>query len=164
MLHVPVAELLDPAIFREERWTFPWAEDRPIFFFELVGDTVWGATGAMLRQLLGLVTGTSARGSARPTSDMPIGSSQRPQEGLQRMFNIWTVIYLVVVGLLAGYAARFLVPGNDEMTWWQTMLLGHRGVFVGFGAYLLFGSGRRRRLPPPSGLGVLDPGQRWSHS
>jgi 8-oxo-dGTP pyrophosphatase MutT (NUDIX family) len=62
VLHVPVAELLDPAIFREERWTFPWAEDRPIFFFELEGDTVWGATGAMLRQLLGLVTGTLGRG------------------------------------------------------------------------------------------------------
>ncbi|MEO6318623.1 MAG: CoA pyrophosphatase [Acidimicrobiales bacterium] len=62
VLHVPVAELLDPAVFREERWTFPWAEDRPIFFFELVGDTVWGATGAMLRQLLGLVTGTVTRG------------------------------------------------------------------------------------------------------
>jgi 8-oxo-dGTP pyrophosphatase MutT (NUDIX family) len=62
VLHVSVAELLDPAIYREERWTFPWAEDRPIFFFELVGDTVWGATGAMLRQLLGLVTGTINRG------------------------------------------------------------------------------------------------------
>ena len=62
VLHVRVAELLDPAIFREERWTFPWAEDRPIFFFELVGDTVWGATGAMLRQLLGLATGTVSRG------------------------------------------------------------------------------------------------------
>jgi 8-oxo-dGTP pyrophosphatase MutT (NUDIX family) len=62
VLHVPVAELLDPAIFREERWRFPWTEDRPIFFFELVGDTVWGATGAMLRQLLGLVTGTLRRG------------------------------------------------------------------------------------------------------
>jgi 8-oxo-dGTP pyrophosphatase MutT (NUDIX family) len=62
VLHVPVAELLEPSIFREERWTFPWAEDRPIFFFELVGDTVWGATGAMLRQLLGLATGTLTRG------------------------------------------------------------------------------------------------------
>jgi 8-oxo-dGTP pyrophosphatase MutT (NUDIX family) len=62
VLHVPVAELLDPVLFREERWTFPWAEDRPIFFFELVGDTVWGATGAMLRQLLGIVTGTLTRG------------------------------------------------------------------------------------------------------
>ncbi len=62
VLHVRVDELLDPAIFREETWTFPWAEDRPIFFFELEGDTVWGATGAMLRQLLGLVTGTLTRG------------------------------------------------------------------------------------------------------
>jgi len=62
VLHVPVAELLDPANFREETWTFPWAEDRPIVFFELVGDTVWGATGSMLRQLLGLVTGTVTRG------------------------------------------------------------------------------------------------------
>jgi 8-oxo-dGTP pyrophosphatase MutT (NUDIX family) len=62
VLHVPVAELLDPAIFREERWALPWAENRPIFFFELIGDTVWGATGAMLRQLLGLVTGTVSRG------------------------------------------------------------------------------------------------------
>jgi 8-oxo-dGTP pyrophosphatase MutT (NUDIX family) len=62
VLHVPLAELLDPAIFREERWALPWAENRPIFFFELVGDTVWGATGAMLRQLLGLVTGTLGRG------------------------------------------------------------------------------------------------------
>jgi 8-oxo-dGTP pyrophosphatase MutT (NUDIX family) len=62
VLHVPVAELLDPAIFREERWTFPGGWQRPIFFFELVGDTVWGATGAMLRQLLGLVTGTVGRG------------------------------------------------------------------------------------------------------
>jgi 8-oxo-dGTP pyrophosphatase MutT (NUDIX family) len=62
ILHVPVAELLDPAIYREERWAFPWAEDRPIFFFELVGDTVWGATAAMLRQLLGLVTATLQRG------------------------------------------------------------------------------------------------------
>jgi hypothetical protein len=62
VLHVPVAELLDPAIFREERWTFPDGNDRAIFFFELVGDTVWGATGAMLRQLLGFLTGTVARG------------------------------------------------------------------------------------------------------
>jgi 8-oxo-dGTP pyrophosphatase MutT (NUDIX family) len=62
VLHVSVAELLDPGIFREERWTFPGGWDRPIFFFEIVGDTVWGATGAMLRQLLGIVTGTLGRG------------------------------------------------------------------------------------------------------
>ena len=62
VLEVPVAELLDPAIFREERWTFPGGFDRRIFFFEIVGDTIWGATGAMLRQLLGFATGTVDRG------------------------------------------------------------------------------------------------------
>jgi 8-oxo-dGTP pyrophosphatase MutT (NUDIX family) len=62
VLHVPLAELLDPAIFREERWTFPDGHERPITFFELVGDTVWGATASLLRQLLGFVTGTVGRG------------------------------------------------------------------------------------------------------
>lgn len=62
ILHVPLAELLDPAIFREEVWRFPDGSDRHIYFFELVGDTLWGATAAMLRQLLGMVTGTLGRG------------------------------------------------------------------------------------------------------
>jgi 8-oxo-dGTP pyrophosphatase MutT (NUDIX family) len=66
VLHVPVAELLDPAIYREERWDLPWADDRSLYFFELVGDTVWGATGSMLRQLLGLVTGTLRRDELEP--------------------------------------------------------------------------------------------------
>ncbi|MFN8018244.1 MAG: CoA pyrophosphatase [Acidimicrobiales bacterium] len=61
VLHVPLAELLDPAHFREERWDI-FGVERPMFFFDLVGDTVWGATAAMLRQLLGLATGTVARG------------------------------------------------------------------------------------------------------
>jgi 8-oxo-dGTP pyrophosphatase MutT (NUDIX family) len=63
VLHVPLAELLDPAVYREEVWTFPDGSPRPIFFFELVGDTVWGATAALLRQLLGIATGTLGRGS-----------------------------------------------------------------------------------------------------
>jgi hypothetical protein len=32
-----------------------------LIFFELVGDTVWGATGAMLRNLLAVATGTPWR-------------------------------------------------------------------------------------------------------
>jgi 8-oxo-dGTP pyrophosphatase MutT (NUDIX family) len=62
VLHVPLSELMAPEVFREERWTFGESIDRPIVFFDLVGDTVWGATAAMLRQLLGFVTGTVARG------------------------------------------------------------------------------------------------------
>jgi 8-oxo-dGTP pyrophosphatase MutT (NUDIX family) len=65
VLFTPLDELLLDEVYREERWTWTsppaWAEEgeveRPIFFFELVGDTVWGATGAMLRQLLGLALG-----------------------------------------------------------------------------------------------------------
>jgi len=61
VLHVPLSELLAPEHFREELWDL-WGTERPMWFFELVGDTVWGATAAMLRQLLGLATGTVARG------------------------------------------------------------------------------------------------------
>ncbi|CAN5764488.1 hypothetical protein BH10ACT1_BH10ACT1_08680 [soil metagenome] len=64
VLHVPLAELLDPAVYREELWDL-YGEERSIYFFELYGDTVWGATAAMLRQLLGLATGTVARGDLR---------------------------------------------------------------------------------------------------
>lgn len=57
VLHVPLSELLAEGVFREERWGVP-PMDRPIYFFEIVGDTIWGATAAMLRNLLALVTGT----------------------------------------------------------------------------------------------------------
>jgi 8-oxo-dGTP pyrophosphatase MutT (NUDIX family) len=56
ILHVPLAELLTEEVYREELWSFAGAE-RQIFFFELVGDTVWGATASMLRRLLALVMG-----------------------------------------------------------------------------------------------------------
>ena len=62
VLYVPLAELADPDNFREEVWTFPDGRVQPITFFELVGDTVWGATAALLRQLLGMATGTLGRG------------------------------------------------------------------------------------------------------
>jgi 8-oxo-dGTP pyrophosphatase MutT (NUDIX family) len=51
ILHVPLSELLADDVFREELWPIGDAV-RPITFFELEGDTVWGATAAMLRQLL----------------------------------------------------------------------------------------------------------------
>jgi 8-oxo-dGTP pyrophosphatase MutT (NUDIX family) len=49
--HVPLAELLSPDVFREERWGSPDLQ-RSVYFFELVGDTVWGATAALLWQFL----------------------------------------------------------------------------------------------------------------
>jgi 8-oxo-dGTP pyrophosphatase MutT (NUDIX family) len=56
VLHVPADELLEDGVFREELWRFG-GDLAPIFFFELVGDTIWGATAALLRQLLGWCLG-----------------------------------------------------------------------------------------------------------
>ena len=57
ILHVPASELLLDDVFREEMWPIDEVY-RPITFFELDGDTVWGATAAMLRQLLAIATET----------------------------------------------------------------------------------------------------------
>ncbi|MDQ6696150.1 MAG: CoA pyrophosphatase [Actinomycetota bacterium] len=61
VLHVPLSVLMEDDTFHEERWEILGAR-RSIYFFDIVGDTIWGATAAMLRQLLGLVTGTVGRG------------------------------------------------------------------------------------------------------
>ena len=55
ILHVPLPELLDPAVYRAELWGFGGVE-RPVHFFELVGDTVWGATASVLVDLLTRIT------------------------------------------------------------------------------------------------------------
>jgi 8-oxo-dGTP pyrophosphatase MutT (NUDIX family) len=52
---VPLTELTDPDVYREELWTFPDGAEQAMYFFELMGDTVWGATARMLRELLDLV-------------------------------------------------------------------------------------------------------------
>jgi uncharacterized membrane protein YeaQ/YmgE (transglycosylase-associated protein family) len=52
------------------------------------------------------------------------------------------LLYLLVIGIVAGYLARALVPGPDPMGFWQTVLLGVVGSFVGgFLGSLLFGTG-----------------------
>ena len=50
---VRLAELADPAIFHEERWRMPGrsipgsADDSfPVWFFEISGEMIWGATAA----------------------------------------------------------------------------------------------------------------------
>lgn len=60
ILHVGLWELLADGVFREEQWRLP-SGYRPIWFFELVGDTIWGATARMLRQLLALAVDVEAR-------------------------------------------------------------------------------------------------------
>ena len=50
------------------------------------------------------------------------------------------LIVFLIVGLIAGFIARALVPGPDPMGWFGTMILGIIGSFVGGTlAALLFG-------------------------
>ena len=49
------------------------------------------------------------------------------------------IVYLLIVGAIAGYLARLLVPGPDPMGFFATVLLGIVGSFVGgFLGYALF--------------------------
>lgn len=50
------------------------------------------------------------------------------------------IAYLVIIGIIAGYVARLLVPGRDPLSFVQTMVLGIAGSFIGgFLGYVLFG-------------------------
>jgi 8-oxo-dGTP pyrophosphatase MutT (NUDIX family) len=55
---VAISELLADGVYREERWDVPVGlgvtpgRDRPIHFFELADETVWGATARILAGFL----------------------------------------------------------------------------------------------------------------
>lgn len=53
-----------------------------------------------------------------------------------------TIIGLIIIGLVAGFIARALVPGKQSMTVVQTIILGIVGSFIGgFLGRLLFHHG-----------------------
>lgn len=56
VLWVPLHDLTEPGTFREEWWHTVLGE-RPIYFFELDDETVWGATARLLHQLLRVAHG-----------------------------------------------------------------------------------------------------------
>jgi 8-oxo-dGTP pyrophosphatase MutT (NUDIX family) len=64
---VAIRELLDDRVFHEERWRRPspraGSSDGtfPIFFFEVAGETIWGATARILTELCSLVVGVTGR-------------------------------------------------------------------------------------------------------
>ena len=41
------------------------------------------------------------------------------------------LIWFLIVGFIAGALARAIVPGKDPMPWWQTIILGIVGSYVG---------------------------------
>ena len=59
VLDVPLSELMDPSLYREERWD-GFRRDMSVFFFELADETVWGATARILTDLLTRIVTPSA--------------------------------------------------------------------------------------------------------
>ena len=50
------------------------------------------------------------------------------------------ILYLIIVGAIAGYLARLLVPGKDDIGFVRTVVLGIVGSFIGgLLGYLIFG-------------------------
>jgi uncharacterized membrane protein YeaQ/YmgE (transglycosylase-associated protein family) len=55
------------------------------------------------------------------------------------MFGV--IVFALIWGFIVGALARFALPGPDPMPWWQTIVLGLAGSFVGgIVGRLLFGN------------------------
>ena len=66
---------------------------------------------------------------------------------------LWFIIVLALIGLVAGFIARALVPGPDPMGVLATMALGVVGSFIGgFLGWAIFGKDFDEGALQPSGL------------
>jgi uncharacterized membrane protein YeaQ/YmgE (transglycosylase-associated protein family) len=63
------------------------------------------------------------------------------------------IVYLLLIGLVAGFVARAIVPGRDPMSVFQTIVLGIVGSFIGgFLGWLIFGADTDQGALQPSGI------------
>ena len=66
---------------------------------------------------------------------------------------LWTILGLLIVGLIAGFIARAVIPGTQSMSILMTIVLGIVGSFVGgFLGFLVFGSDPMGGFLQPSGI------------
>ena len=66
---------------------------------------------------------------------------------------LWFIISLIIIGAIAGFIARALVPGKDPMGIGATILRGIVGSFIGgFLGWALFGKDMNEGALQPSGI------------
>jgi len=66
---------------------------------------------------------------------------------------VWFIIGLIIIGLIAGFIARAVVPGRDPMGIGGTILIGIIGLFVGgFLGYVIFGHDINKGAVQTSGI------------
>jgi uncharacterized membrane protein YeaQ/YmgE (transglycosylase-associated protein family) len=69
------------------------------------------------------------------------------------MAILGTIIVIIIVGLIAGFVARAVVPGRQSMSIGATILLGIVGSFVGgFLGFLLFHADPQGGFLQPAGI------------
>lgn len=89
------------------------------------------------------------KGTSYGERDPLTGGSTSPTEGPVLGF----IIYLIIIGLVAGFIARALVPGPDPMGVIGTIVLGIIGSFIGgFIGWALFGKDFSEGALQPSGI------------
>lgn len=59
---ISLSDLLLPGVGRKEKWVSPARGEVEVFFFELQGETIWGATAQMLVDLLSRLSPRSTAG------------------------------------------------------------------------------------------------------
>jgi uncharacterized membrane protein YeaQ/YmgE (transglycosylase-associated protein family) len=66
---------------------------------------------------------------------------------------LWFIISLIIIGAIAGFIARAIVPGKDPMGVGATIILGVVGSFIGgFLGWALFGHDIKDGALQPSGI------------
>ena len=66
---------------------------------------------------------------------------------------LWFIISLIIIGAIAGFIARALVPGKDPMGIGATILLGVVGSLIGgFLGWALFGKDLAEGALQPAGI------------
>lgn len=63
------------------------------------------------------------------------------------------ILAMIIIGAIAGFLARFIVPGRDPMSVGATILLGIVGSFIGgFLGYVLVGKDVTEGALQPAGI------------
>ena len=66
---------------------------------------------------------------------------------------LWTILGLIIIGLIAGLLARAIIPGKQSIGILMTIVLGIVGSFVGgFLGCLIFGADPNGGFLQPSGI------------
>ena len=66
---------------------------------------------------------------------------------------LWTILGLILVGLIAGFIARAVIPGKQSMGILMTIVLGIVGSFVGgFLGFIIFGADPAGGFLQPAGI------------